>query len=195
MASTANSTQHEGETRQPMPPTFSLNALLSEVAQHAELDLPTLTFHLEQSDATAADGYWHASINEARSALEALVSGIMATIGKDQPHKPSSTSHTPFSNWRRFLVEMRFLRQDESDMLHFVYGLNSAKGSHQGVPDEAWCRLARRMVYCAADYMLRRYAEWKRRPPPNDVLPSSNGARAGVFSRVVGRLPCFWRRK
>ena len=58
-------------------PCFVLHTLLADVARHEELDLDTLTYHVQQSDATAADGYWHASINEARSFLEALLVGIL----------------------------------------------------------------------------------------------------------------------
>ncbi len=60
----------------PQVPCFALAGLLGDLGQHPELDLDTLTYHVRQSDATAADGYWHASINEARSFLEALIVSI-----------------------------------------------------------------------------------------------------------------------
>ncbi|MGD8454463.1 MAG: hypothetical protein PVJ57_21830 [Phycisphaerae bacterium] len=151
-----------GESPISSPQTFALVSLLADRRRYAELDLTTLTYHVEQSDATAGDGYWHASINEARSALEALVVDVVRVVGAGEATRPPTSNGTPFSNWRRFLVDVGFLDAQESDLLHFVYGLSSAKGSHHGVPDEDWSRLARRMVFCAADYVLRRYTTWKQ---------------------------------
>ena len=58
-------------------PRERLADLLPRLLRHDELDLETLAYHLQQSDATAADGYCHAAINEARSFLEALVVNIV----------------------------------------------------------------------------------------------------------------------
>jgi hypothetical protein len=173
-----------------IPPsqTFALASLLADLRRCAEFDLVTLTYHIEQSDATAADGYWHAAINEARSALETLVVGVVRAVGAGENPRPPTSNGTPFSNWRRYLVDIGFLDAHESDLLHFVYGLSSAKGSHHGVADEAWSRLARRMVYCAADYLLRRYTRWKQRGPrpvtegPTTATPQSvAGTRGGLI--------------
>lgn len=118
---------------------------------------------MRQSDATAADGYWHASINEARSFLEALLVGMVCTVCVEPVDKYQSTScnGTPFRCYRRRLVEAGFLDADENDLLRYVYSVASAKGSHHGVTDEAWTRLARRMVWTAAQYLLTRYEVWK----------------------------------
>jgi hypothetical protein len=66
-----------------------LGALLPGIRQHAELDRRTLAYHVQQSDATAADGYWHAAINEARSFLEALVLSIAASAHTTASHVKS----------------------------------------------------------------------------------------------------------
>ena len=144
-------------------PCFNLATLLADIARHEELDLDTLTYHVRQSDATAAEGYWHASINEARSFLEALVVGMLSAVCVEPADKQKSTSRngTPFRCYRRRLVEAGFLDADENDLLQYVYGVASAKGSHHGVTDEAWTRLARRMVWTAAQYLLTRYEVWK----------------------------------
>ena len=144
-------------------PCFNLAALLGDIARHEELDLDTLTYHVRQSDATAADGYWHASINEARSFLEALLVGMVRAICAQPVDKYQSTTGngTPFRCYRRRLLEAGFLDADENDLLQYVYRVASAKGSHHGVTDEAWTRLARRMVWTAAQYLLTRYALWK----------------------------------
>lgn len=150
------------------PPCFSLGALLGELRRHPELDLDTLDYHLTQSDATAAEGYWHAAINEARSFLEALLVSILHAVRTDQPEKPSGNgapNGTPFRCYRRRLMEAGFIDADENELLHFVYGLASAKGSHHGVTDEAWSRLARRMVFAAGQYVIEHYAVWKSAAP------------------------------
>ncbi len=144
-------------------PCFTLSTLLADVAGHEELDLDTLTYHVRQSDATAAEGYWHASINEARSFLEALLVGMVCSVCVEPADKQKSTSRngTPFRCYRRRLVEAGFLDADENDLLQYVYSVASAKGSHHGVTDEAWTRLARRMVWTAGQYLLTRYEVWK----------------------------------
>jgi hypothetical protein len=186
----------------PIPPlpTFALTTLLVDLRRHTEFDVTTLTYHAEQSDATAADGYWHASINEARSFLEALMADIVRTHNTSAAPRPSASSNTPFSNWRRYLVEVGFLDLRESDLLHFVYGLSSAKGSHHGVPDEDWSRLARRMVFCTADYVLRRYATCKQHAPqpavpaPRQTSPPRSKP-GGTRRRFLRRLRKWLRRR
>lgn len=188
------------EASTPPPQTFALASLLADLRRHTELDLATLTYHVEQSDATAGDGYWHASINEARSALEALLASIVRVVGEGNAKRPGTGNGTPFSNWRRFLVDTGFLDACESDLLHFVYGLSSAKGSHHGVADEDWSRLARRMVFCAMDYVLGRYAEWKQRAPQPAVrsAPATSPPQpdaGGVGRRILRRLPSWLSRR
>ena len=49
----------------------------------------------------------------------------------------------------------------DRDLLQYVYSIASAKGSHHGVTDETWTRLARRMVWIVAQYLLNRFEAWK----------------------------------
>ncbi len=167
-------------------PCFSLAGLLGDLGRHPELDLDTLAYHLRQSDATAADGYWHAAINEARSFLEALLVGIMHAVGREAPPDPSrngSPNGTPFRSYRRYLTELGFLDADENVLLQSVYGVASAKGSHHGVTDEAWSRLARRMVYTTGQYVIHRYETWKR----NGCAHGGNSAAVAGSSRRSSR--------
>ncbi len=144
-------------------PCFVLHTLLGDVARHEELDLDTLTYHVRQSDATAADGYWHASINEARSFLEALLLGMLHSVCAEEADKQKGMSRnsTPFRGCRRRLLGAGFLDVDENDLLQYVYSIASAKGSHHGTTDEAWTRLTRRMVWTTGEYLLTRFAVWK----------------------------------
>ena len=181
----------------PEPVCFSLAALLDDLRLHAELDVRTLAYHLRQSDATAADGYCHAAINEARSFLEALVVSIVHAVerdteaqGADGNGRSGGHTGTAFRTYRRQLVEAGFLDADENTLLQYVYSVASAKGSHHGVTDEAWTRLARRIVFAAAQYLLVRYAAWKHHgrqvaPPPGNRRPRSRGGR---LTRALGVL-------
>ena len=118
---------------------------------------------MRQSDATAADGYRHAWINEARSFLEALLVGMVFSVCAESAdeQKGRSRNGTPFRGSRRRLVEGGFLGADENDLLQYVNSIASAKGSHHRVTDETWTRLAGRMVWATGEYLLTRYEAWK----------------------------------
>ena len=73
-----------------------------------------------------------------------------------------SQNGTAFRTWRRYLCEMGLVDAEENELLQWVYGVASAKGSHHGVTDEAWTRLVRRVVLATSHYLLHRYAAWKR---------------------------------
>ena len=168
---------------------FALVALMEDLAPHVELDLRTLGYHLQQSDATAADGYHHAAINEARSFLEALVVSIVhASRGKKAGGDAGSSKCTAFGTYRRRLMDSGFIDVDENELLHFVYGIASAKGSHHGIADEAWAGVARRIVFVAGQYLVQRYGEWKRNGRPCAVIDTTrNGRRRGWIARLLGK--------
>ncbi len=176
----------------PEPLCFSLAALLDDLRVHPELDQRTLAYHLQQSDATAADGYCHAAINEARSFLEALVVSIVQAVRQEaaerdveSPLRDRSQNGTAFRTYRRYLLESGFIDADENDLLQYVYSVASAKGSHHGVTDEAWTRLARRIVFAAGQYLVQRYGGWKR--SGRDVAALAGGEPVPARRRWVSR--------
>ena len=177
----------------PEPERLSLAALLPELRPHTELDLKTLAYHAQQSDATAADGYHHASVNEARSFLEALVVGIVQVVeyqARGRKARVRLQSSTPtvvtFSTHRRYLLENGFTDEDENNVLANAYSVASAKGSHHGITDATWTYLARRIVFAASQYTLQRYAARKRRN-------SKRRAKSPIDEPVAVRGG-FWRR-
>ena len=168
-----------------VPPACSLSVLLPDLRRHPELDYDTLAYHLAQSDATAAAGYWHATTNEARSFLEALIVGMRHVVKPDTPGKPrGATNGAPFRCYRRTLLDAGFIDADENELLQYIYSVASAKGSHPGVTTEAWSRLARRMVHVAAQYFLARYEAWK-----------SNGRRTTRPAASAPQPSNTWRRR
>ena len=168
---------------------------------HPELDLATIGYHLEQSDATAGDGYWHAAVNEARSFLEALVINIALIERRETlaEFRKGKETQGGLRLCRRHLQDVSFLDIDEDILLAHVHGIASAKGSHLGVTDETWCRLARQIVAATAHHLIRRYSAWKAndrkvnadRPGNRDVVRAAfTAARcrdwlANTLRRVV----------
>ena len=177
----------------PEPPCFSLTALIGDLRPHPELDLDTLAYHLTQSDATAVEGYWHAAINEARSFLEALLVSIVRAVRPDAPDKSNgngSNNGMPFRCYRRSLMEAGFIDIDENELLQYVYGVASAKGSHHGVTNEAWSRLARRMVFITGQYMIQHYGAWKSAPgTPPPLHASKRNSAVQRDSTAHPRVP------
>ncbi len=174
-ASCAGVGDGDGDRPVPAQPADALVGLLAVLEHHPELDLKTLGYHLQQSDATAADGYCHAAINEARSLLEALVVNIVRVAqdkaggtDADGNGRERSQNGTAFRTWRRYLCQMGLVDSEENELLQWVYGVASAKGSHHGVTDEAWARLVRRVVLATSHYLLHRYAAWKRQGRATD---------------------------
>ncbi len=199
------------DTADPSEAPEQLVSLLPLLAGYEELDVETIGYHARQSDATARDGYWHAAINEARSFLEALVTGI-ALVEREQSlteFRKAQGMQGGIKLCRRYLLDVGFLDIDEDVLLAHVYGIASAKGSHLGVADEAWCRLARRIVRTTVEYILHRYAAWRttdRRKPSTDRASRStehashsNGYRNGSDRSTVPKpwpdhLAAFLRR-
>ena len=177
----------------PEPPCFSLAALLDDLRPHGELDLRTLAYHLRQCDATAADGYCHAAINEARSFLEALVVNMVLAVQRDaaaahagKNGRDRSQRGAAFRTHRRYLLEAGFLDTEENELLQWVYSVASAKGSHHGVTDEAWTRLARRIVLATAQHLLQRYTAWKHNARP--IASPPKPPRRHWLPRAIRRL-------
>lgn len=143
-----------------------LVTLLPGLQQHPNLDYRTLAYHAEQCDATARDGYWHAAINEARTFLEALVINI--ALEEERPSEESIAdfrkrreAHCGFPSCCRYLEEIGFFNLDERVMVQHTYTLDGAGGIREGVGEEPWSRLVRRMIHIAAQYVIRRYEAWK----------------------------------
>ncbi len=175
-------------------PRERLADLLPRLRRHGELDLETLAYHLQQSDATAADGYCHAAINEARSFLEALVMSMAIArqrepIGKFRKGKESKSG---FRLGCLYLRELGFIDEEEEVLLQHVYSIASAKGSHHGVTDEPWCRLARRMVGTTGRYLIHRYRVWT-----HDGCPDTVSNQSAVEPSVPSPAPVngSWRHR
>jgi len=189
----------------PEPPCFALAALLDDLRPHGELDQRTLAYHLRQCDATAADGYCHAAINEARSFLEALVVNMVVAMQRDaaaaqagKNGRDRSQRGTAFRTHRRYLLDAGFLDTEENELLQWVYSVASAKGSHHGVTDEAWTRLARRIVLATGQHLLQRYAAWKHNGRPvvsRPKRPSPPSLRHWLPRGIMRLIRRDWRHR
>ena len=167
---------------------------------HPELDLLTIGYHLEQSDATARDGYGHAAVIEARSLLETLVISIALVERRETlaEFRKGKETQGGLRLCRRYLQDVDFLDIDEDIPLAHVYGIASTKGSRLGGTNEAWCRLARQIVSATTHYLIQRYAAWKAgnrkanadRPGNHDVVrdTSSVSRCAGWLANALHRV-------
>ncbi len=95
----------------------------------------------------------------------------------------------------RSLLKAGFIDANENELLQCVCGAASAKVWHSGVISEVWSRSARRMVFTAGQWMIRRYAAWKSaaraaliRCERRETLhqPSSASSRAWISARLSG---------
>jgi hypothetical protein len=148
-------------------PDNELTELLAALERFPEFDQRTIRYHLQQSQATAADGYWHAAINEARSFLEGLVVSI-AMVEQRGGKVVCGKGYDGQGTWRlcrKFLVDAGFLDRNEDEFLLHVYGIGSSKGAHHGVTDEPWCDTTLGIIFTTALYLLRRYETWKQTAP------------------------------
>lgn len=157
--------------------------LLPELAPYGELDIETIGYHARESDATAADGHWHAAVNEARSLLEALVVGAaVATGGRDpETFRRETHSEACYKKARRLLREAGFLPAGDSDILMHVHGLVSGSGSHPRVVDAESGGYCLELIAVTVRYLIRRYASWRSvrfAPAPPVAVAASPGEAA-----------------
>jgi hypothetical protein len=176
-----------------------LSELLAALDRFPEFDQRTIRYHLQQSRATAAHGFWHAAINEARSLLEALVVSI-AVVEERGGKVVCGKGHDGQGTWRlcrKFLVDAGFLDRNEDEFLLHVYGIGSSKGAHHGVTDETWCDTTLRIIFTTALYLLRRYETWKQDAPrraagKRSKQPALQGSRPRRRLRLRARLFRLW---
>ncbi len=178
-----------------------LALLIASLEQHRELDLTTLDYHLEQSQATACEGHWHSAVNEARSVIEALIVG-MADAESDRRHHlisggfPGPDSRSGFHECRKYLVTVGFVDSDDMELFRHLYAIASRKGAHPGVTDEARGRLVCHLCWMASYMLVSRYAVWKsngrhwpedRREPDRSVPAQvrANGSWRGWLGGIL----------
>ena len=156
--------------------------LLPELAPYGELDIETMAYHARESDATAAEGHWHAAVNEARSLLEALVIGAaVAACGRDpETFRRETHSEACYKKARRLLREAGFLSAGDSDVLLHVHGLVSGSGSHPRVVDAGSGAYCLELIAVTVRYLIRRYASWRsvRFTPAPPVAVAASQAEA-----------------
>ena len=195
---TGNENGGNGAAAVGLAPLEQLALLREGLEPHGELDLRTLGYHLEQADATAREGCWHAAVNEARSFIEGLIVGI-AEFESRRRHDLLSglplngESRSGYHECRKYLVTVGFADVDEMDLFKQVYAIASRKGSHPGVTDEVWGRLVCHLCWTTGYFLLHRYSVWKshgrRRPPDSGGLGAGrNGPVRGLWARCLQGL-------
>lgn len=164
--------------------------IAEQLETHAELDVATLRYHLDQADATAREDYWHASVNEARCFLEALIVGIAEYEASKRHHQisglPTLDSKSGYHECRKYLVSIGFADADAMDFFKHAYALASRKGSHPGVTDETWGRLISHLCWTGSYLLLQRYAAWKQNR--RTWIDPRHGQRPNPLRRIISAV-------
>ena len=140
-----------------------LVGLMRQLKQWPELETKTLSYHLKQSDALASRGFLHAAVHEATSFLEALVQSMTVAVTREPPVNFERSVHVQarLKMCRDCLVRLGYIDADQCQLLVGVFQIARAKGTHPGITDEPWCRLARQFVRLTSEYLITRYATWR----------------------------------
>ena len=148
-------------------PDVELGALVSRVTPHVELDPPSFEQAAIMSDAARQVGDDAGALVGAR----ALLAGLVRDLAYELRRSPNESvtmfraRSRPLSSVRRhsrFLVHKRFLmNESEAQNVQRAATMTNAPEPDSGANLAAWSRLARQMVYTAADRLLTRYAAWK----------------------------------
>ena len=114
--------------------------------------------HIEDAHALYADGKDHASLNESRSLIQALIDGVSLETnshGKDSIALPGGTA-----NRIEYLRKVGFLTPDEELSFKSSWGSLSA-GSHPGVPEREQARIGLVLALEFGQLLLIKFANWK----------------------------------
>ena len=184
-----------GEASVVLPPRLA-STLLVSLAEHAELDGLTLRYHVEQWEATARAGFWHAAVNEARSFVEALLVNIAAVEAVRRKESISGVTHgvdssSAYYAARKYVVTVGFANVDEIEVFRQIYSMASRRGSHPGITDPTWGILVSEFCWITGHYLLERYAAWKAngRKWPGSETGSSDPRGPHRW----GRIASCWR--
>jgi len=120
--------------------------------------------HMADGNGLYTEGKNHASVNEFRNMVQALIDGISEETDKHGGHSTGLGSRT--KNRVDYLENVNFLTPDEKAALASAWGLLSA-GSHPGLPDRELARISLVLALEFGQLLMLKFTNWK-----------SNGHRA-----------------
>jgi hypothetical protein len=120
--------------------------------------------HMADATSLYTDGKHHASLNESRNMIQALIDGVSEETNTHGVHSIGLGGGT--KNRLDYLRDVKFLDADERTALGSVWGLLSA-GSHPGLPERELARIGLILALEFGQLLMLKYTNWK-----------SNGYRA-----------------
>jgi hypothetical protein len=118
----------------------------------------TVLQHIQDAFSLYAQGKDHASLNESRNLIQALIDGISTETdahGKHTTKLPGGTA-----NRIEYLKNVGFFASDEEASFKSAWGSLSA-GSHPGVPDREQARIGLVLALEFGQLLLMKFANWK----------------------------------
>lgn len=118
----------------------------------------TILQHIKDAQSLYTEGKYHASLNEARNLIQALIDGVSVETDKNGQHKTKLPGGS--ANRIDYLKELGFLIGDEHSSFRAVWATLSA-GSHPGVPEREQARIGLILALELGQLLLFKFASWK----------------------------------
>lgn len=114
--------------------------------------------HMTDANSLYTEGKHHASLNESRNMIQALIDGVSVETKKHGNHSGGLASGT--ANRMGYLRDVDFLTPDERAALGSAWGSLSA-GSHPGVPERDQARIGLVLALEFGQLLMLKYMNWK----------------------------------
>lgn len=132
---------------------------LAKLAKNSGIpDSPTVLKHMADADSLYTDGKDHASLNESRNLIQALIDGISVETDRNGKHSAGLPGAT--SNRIDYLTKVGFFTTDEQAAFKSAWGSLSA-GSHPGVPEREQARIGLILAFEFGQLLMLKFANWK----------------------------------
>ena len=114
--------------------------------------------HMTDAHSLYLDAKYHASVNESRNMLQALIDGISEETSRNGGHATDLPGGT--GNRMDYLLTVNFLTPGEKAALGSAWGSLSA-GSHPGIPEREQARIGLVLALELSQLLLIKFSNWK----------------------------------
>jgi hypothetical protein len=121
-------------------------------------DENTVLKHIGDASSQYTSGNYHASLNESRSLIQALIDGISIETDRHGEHSAKLPGGT--GNRIEFLTRVGFFTPDEQAAFNSAWGSLSA-GSHPGVPEREQSRIGLVLSLEFGQLLLLKFTDWR----------------------------------
>ena len=114
--------------------------------------------HIEDAHSLHAEGKDHASLNESRNLIQALIDGISTETSMHGKHTTKLPG--PMKDRIEYLTKVGFFTSDEEAAFKSGWGSLSA-GSHPGVPEREQARIGLVLALEFGQLLILKFTNWK----------------------------------